>query len=52
MASKSGVFVGAGVALLFTSLQSAMFLLAMGGVSTAVFLLVFRRPRVGASGTR
>jgi hypothetical protein len=47
LASNSGVFLGAGIAVLFTNLQAALLLLAVGGASTTFFLLWFRRPRVG-----
>ena len=47
LASSSGMFVGVGFAMLFTTPPSGRGVLAMGAGFSTFFLLWYRRPRVG-----
>jgi hypothetical protein len=47
MASTGGLLVGGGFAMLFTTPTSGLGVLAAGAAVSTVFLLWFRRPRVG-----
>jgi hypothetical protein len=47
LASSSGMFVGVGFAMLFTTPLSGLGVLAVGAGFSTFFLLWYRRPRVG-----
>jgi hypothetical protein len=47
MASTSGLLLGGGFAMLFTTPLSGLGVFAAGAALSTVFLLWFRRPRVG-----
>jgi hypothetical protein len=47
LASTSGLLIGVGFAMLFTTPLYGLGVLAAGAVLSTVFLLWFRRPRVG-----
>jgi hypothetical protein len=48
MASTSGLLLGGGFAMLFTTPMSGLGVLAAGAALSTLFLLWFRRPRVGS----
>ena len=51
-AACCGVLLGAGFVALVSTWQSALLLFAAGGATTTLFLLWFRRPRVGPPRSR